>query len=241
MMLVAVLCIVAFMKDAVESTDPPFSSISTDNSTVRQIIIDAHNAYRRNASPTAQNMLKMVWNQDAAQNAANWSASCTGSHSAPDNRTIPGFSCGENLFLASYPATWDEAMKAWYDEYKNFEYGVGPKSPGLVIGHYTQVMWYNSYMVGCSVSYCPKKTYKYIYVCQYCPAGNIIRTMSTPYKSGQQCADCSGDCDNYLCTNYCPYQDKYSGCSEYVSYCDTNTSIRDGCEATCLCTNNQIV
>ncbi|OCT79078.1 cysteine-rich venom protein TEL1 [Xenopus laevis] len=241
MMLIAALCIAAFMKNAVESADPPFSSISADNSTVKQIIIDAHNAYRRNASPTAQNMLKMVWNKDAAQNAGNWSATCSMSHSTSDKRKIPGFSCGENLFMSSYPATWDVAIKAWYDEYINFEYGVGPKSSGLVIGHYTQVMWYNSYNVGCSVSYCPQSTYKYFYVCQYCPAGNMAGSINTPYKSGPRCTDCPGACDNFLCTNSCPYQDIYSTCKIYISYCNSIASIRDGCKATCLCTNNQII
>ncbi|KAE8605415.1 hypothetical protein XENTR_v10015124 [Xenopus tropicalis] len=240
-LLIGALCIAAFVNHAVASADPPFSSISTDNSTVRQIIIDTHNAYRRNASPSARNMLKMVWNEDAANNAASWSAGCTGSHSPPDKRTIPGFSCGENLFLASYPASWEEAVKAWFDENESFEYGVGPKSPDQVVGHYTQVMWYNSYMVGCSVSYCPKSQYKYFYVCQYCPAGNIEGVMNTPYKAGPKCADCVEACDNSLCTNYCPYQDTYSSCSNYTSYCNTFPAIRDGCKATCLCTNNQIV
>uniref|UniRef100_A0A803JQP4 Cysteine-rich secretory protein 1 gene 7 n=2 Tax=Xenopus tropicalis TaxID=8364 RepID=A0A803JQP4_XENTR len=241
MMLIGALCIAAFMALAVESADPPFSSISTDNVTVTQIIINAHNNYRRNASPSARNMLKMVWNKDAAINAASWAATCSESHSPSDKRTIPGFGCGENLYMASYPASWEEAVKGWYSEYNDFQYGVGPKSPGLVTGHYTQVMWYNSYMVGCSVSYCPKSPYKYFYVCQYCPAGNLDSTMSTPYKTGPKCADCPTACDNGLCTNYCPYQDTYSSCSNYTSYCNTFPAIRDGCKATCLCTNNQIV
>ena len=47
--------------------------------------------------------------------------------------------CGENLFMASYPATWSQAIQSWYDESSNFIYGKGPTPPGAVVGHYTQV------------------------------------------------------------------------------------------------------
>lgn len=32
-----------------------------------------------------------------------------------------------------------------------------------------QVVWYNSNQIGCAMAYCPNSTYKYFYVCHYCP------------------------------------------------------------------------
>lgn len=33
-----------------------------------------------------------------------------------------------------------------------------------------QLIWYNSYQIGCAVAYCSKNQFNYFYVCQYCPA-----------------------------------------------------------------------
>lgn len=45
--------------------------------------------------------------------------------------------CGENLY-SSFQNTWSNAIQSWYDEVKNFSYGVGSTNGG-VVGHYTQV------------------------------------------------------------------------------------------------------
>lgn len=47
--------------------------------------------------------------------------------------------CGENLFMSTAPFSWSDAIQAWYNEEKDFEYGTGAKTRGAVIGHYTQV------------------------------------------------------------------------------------------------------
>ncbi|NP_001082594.1 cysteine-rich secretory protein 1 gene 5 S homeolog precursor [Xenopus laevis] len=241
MILIAVLGVMTLMIQGVESAGISLS-LSTYISTVRQTIVDTHNSYRRNANPTAQNMLKMMWNEDTAQNAGNWSATCSFTHSTSNQRTIPGFNCGENIYMATYPASWEEAIQAWYSEGEFFNMEWDPLLPGKdPQGHYTQLMWYNSYMVGCAVSYCPANYYQYLYVCQYCTAGNNVNTITTPYKSGPTCGDCPGACDNGLCTNYCPYQDLYTGCSNFIAYCNIIPMIMDGCRGTCLCRNNQII
>ncbi|OCT79080.1 hypothetical protein XELAEV_18030176mg [Xenopus laevis] len=205
MILIAVLGVMTLMIQGVESAGIPLS-LSTDISTVRQTIVDTHNSYRRIANPTAQNMLKMMWNEDTAQNAGNWSATCSFTHSTSDQRTIPGFNCGENIYMATYPASWEEAIQAWYRSL-----------------------------------YVHQDCYQYLYVCQYCTAGNNVNTITTPYKSGPTCGDCPGACDNGLCTNYCPYQDLYTGCSNFIAYCNIIPMIMDGCRGTCLCRNNQII
>lgn len=41
--------------------------------------------------------------------------------------------------MSSDPNEWSSAVQSWYEERHDFVYGVGPKSPGAVVGHYTQV------------------------------------------------------------------------------------------------------
>lgn len=46
--------------------------------------------------------------------------------------------CGENLYMSSYKNSWSNAIQAWYDEVKDWRYGVGSVNGG-VVGHFTQV------------------------------------------------------------------------------------------------------
>ncbi|OCT81378.1 hypothetical protein XELAEV_18028197mg [Xenopus laevis] len=203
------------------------------------MITDIHNNFRINATPTAMNMLKMVWNDEVAKTAKDWAKTCSLNHSSPDLRKITNFTCGENLFMSSYPASWREAITAWFNEYKDFEYGKGAKTPKAVVGHYTQLMWYNTRLVACYVTECPAARFRYFYVCQYSPAGNIKGKENTPYKAGPTCGDCPKSCENGLCTNYCPYRDQYSNCGEFIKSngCKDFQKI---CPAACSCTNNEI-
>nr|XP_041570906.1 serotriflin isoform X1 [Taeniopygia guttata] len=108
--------------------------------------------------------------------------------------------CGENLFMSSAPFSWSDVLQAWYNEEKNFEYGTGAKKKGAMFGHYTQMVWHNSYKIGCGFAFCSNTKYSYFYVCQYCPAGNLISSMKTPYKEGKPCGDCPSACEDGLCT-----------------------------------------
>lgn len=47
--------------------------------------------------------------------------------------------CGENLYMSSNPTSWSHVIQSWFDEKDDFTYGVGPKYPDAVVGHYTQV------------------------------------------------------------------------------------------------------
>uniref|UniRef100_A0A8C3T8X4 SCP domain-containing protein n=1 Tax=Chelydra serpentina TaxID=8475 RepID=A0A8C3T8X4_CHESE len=180
---------------------PSFAALSTDKEDQRKEIVDQHNALRRGVMPTSRNMLKMEWSPAAAENAKSWANECTLSHS-PEKRRITTVGCGENLYMSTAPNSWSDAIQSWYNEVENFMYGIGPTKPGAVIGHYTQVVWYKSYQIGCAVAFCPQSEYNYFYVCQYCPAGNYENIMSTPYKSGAACGDCPNACDNGLCSKF---------------------------------------
>uniref|UniRef100_A0A182C5S6 Cysteine-rich secretory protein n=1 Tax=Phalotris mertensi TaxID=1260334 RepID=A0A182C5S6_9SAUR len=218
-----------------------FDSESPRRSNIQRVIVDTHNSYRRSVRPTASNMLKMKWYPKAAVNAERWASLCVYDHSQNSDRVIDGIQCGENIYKSPIPISWTEIMQIWYDEYKEFVYGVGANPPGSVIGHYTQMVWYKSYRIGCAASYCLSSKYNYFYVCQYCPSGNFEGRIATPYKSGPTCGDCPSACDNKLCTNPCLRQNDFTNCPELVQQnsCQDDWT-RSKCPASCLCKNKII-
>ncbi|XP_029452751.1 cysteine-rich venom protein-like [Rhinatrema bivittatum] len=220
--------------------DVPFSSLSTNKTENQNDIVNIHNNLRRQVDPPASNMLKMKWNAEAAKTAEQWANTCNLFHSSKDRRKIKDFSCGENLFMSTFLASWPDVIKAFYSEKTDFEYGKGVKQEGDVVGHYLQVVWYRSFEVGCAVVNCINSEYQFYYVCHYCPAGNKQQTLNMPYKTGKPCGDCPNACDNGLCTNVCPYEDTFSNCHEYVQNpkC-TNQDLLE-CPETCNCKNNEI-
>ncbi|XP_032319119.1 LOW QUALITY PROTEIN: cysteine-rich secretory protein 2 [Camelus ferus] len=219
-----------------EGKDPSFTALLTTQTEVQREIVNKHNELRKSVSPPARNMLKMEWSRDATANAQKWANKCTLEHSNPDDRKT-STKCGENLYMSSDPVAWSDAIQSWYEERHNFVYGAGQKSPSAVVGHYTQLVWYSSYLVGCGIAYCPnQESLKYYYVCQYCPAGNNVNKKNTPYQQGTPCASCPGNCDNGLCTNTCEYEDLLSNCDSLkkTAGCE-HELLKEKCKATCRC------
>ncbi|KAM6991728.1 cysteine-rich secretory protein 2-like [Tautogolabrus adspersus] len=61
------------------------SGVSTAD---QQEILDKHNDLRRAVVPTASNMVKMTWNNEAAVNAQEWANACPMEHSSYLSRKI---------------------------------------------------------------------------------------------------------------------------------------------------------
>lgn len=210
--------------------------LSTDNESIQKEIVNKHNDLRRMVDPPGSDLLEMEWNCEAQRNAQAWANQCTYQHSPQDSRTIKDLRCGENLFMASYKATWSQAIQRWYDESSNFIYGKGPTPPDAVVGHYTQLVWNSSHQLGCGVAECPNNSWKYFYVCHYCPPGNFQNRLYTPYTVGEPCASCPNHCDNGLCTNRCYYEDKYSNCPDLKASRTCEYSlVKENCKASCNC------
>nr|XP_020497167.1 cysteine-rich venom protein TEL1-like [Labrus bergylta] len=203
----------------------------------QQDILDKHNDLRRAVTPTTSNMLKMTWNNEAAENAQEWAKTCPMEHSSYLFRKISTTYCGENLFMSSHRLGWSQVIDSWYSEVKDWEYGVGSINDG-VVGHFTQVVWYKSHELGCGLAYCPDSRFKYFYVCHYCPAGNY--NLARPYKNGDSCADCPDNCDNGLCTKPCPYNDNFGNCPGFSYNCMFSFFV-NWCPATYNCKSGEIV
>ena len=118
--------------------------------------LDAHNTRRcMHGTPALQ------WSAAVAASAQAHADKCLFQHSSGPY--------GENLYMSWYrPATAEAAVKAWYDEVKDYNYA----RPGFSsqTGHFTQVVWRGSTALGCGM--CQKGS-QYIVVCQYSPAGNV--------------------------------------------------------------------
>ncbi|XP_020646282.3 serotriflin isoform X1 [Pogona vitticeps] len=231
------LCLAAIVQQSARYTEATeFAARSSISPAQQNEIVGKHNALRRSVTPTARNMLRMEWNPKAAENSKWWGKKCTFRHSPKESRTVNGIQCGENLYMSTAATSWSKVIESWYNESKHFKYGVGATAPKAVIGHYTQVVWYKSYLIGCYAASCPTAIFKHYYVCQYCPAGNV-GSLNTPYTSGPPCGDCPSACDKGLCTNPCKHMDQYANCNDLakMSGCK-DAKIMKYCPASCLCT-----
>ena len=165
----------------------------------KKLFLDEHNKYRRMVQPTATNMQEMIWDPELAKFAEEHSRKCQFSHSSGGS-TSKFSSLGENLYITSQLGISNEkvgvpGIKAWYDEYVDYDYNSNSCNQGKVCGHYTQVVWANSYAVGCGITQCDNMGS--ILVCNYGPPGNYIG--QNPYKSGTTCSQCGTTCVNKLC------------------------------------------
>uniref|UniRef100_A0A671RKQ7 Cysteine-rich venom protein ENH1-like n=1 Tax=Sinocyclocheilus anshuiensis TaxID=1608454 RepID=A0A671RKQ7_9TELE len=205
--------------------------VCTDLTSVQQEIVDVHNAYRRAVEPTASNMLKMSWSDAVARSAHGWTDQCNMTHGPPSSRMIDGYEMGENLFKASAVYSWTDVINAWHSEVNYYEYPIGSTN-GQPIGHYTQVVWYNSYEVGCASQI---KVVSCVHPCPFLHFSGNFRGVP-PYSLGDPCAACPDDCEDDLCTNPCPYINTFTNCDELkeMATCD-NSVVSQWCPASCQC------
>ncbi|GAU94950.1 hypothetical protein RvY_06646 [Ramazzottius varieornatus] len=203
---------------------------------LKDMIVQKHNHLRSMVSPPAANMLKMEWNEDAQKIAQRWADQCHFEHDHGEQRVTQQFKCGQNLARGwPKPLSWNLTMQLWFDERKDFNFNGRPRG---MVGHYTQLVWAQSYQIGCAYKDCGKF---HFYVCDYCPTGNLETKKYRPYQNAQQsCEACPGSCENgKLCTNPCPYTDKYANCvsleSEFKICSDASYNLQSSCRATCEC------
>ncbi|XP_037045327.1 pathogenesis-related protein PR-1 type-like [Bradysia coprophila] len=166
----------------------------------QKLYVDEHNTYRSGANPSASNMKQMEWNSTLASLAKEWASRCVFEHGHPENNINEWI--GQNLFWSSYPDNIIvNAIRAWHFEASDYDFNSNTCASDKVCGHYTQVMWANSYKIGCALSP-PECENGYILVCNYLPGGNYAGEK--PYKKGASCTQCEmgwqGGCDKNLCT-----------------------------------------
>nr|XP_004227533.1 GLIPR1-like protein 1 [Ciona intestinalis] len=168
-----------------------------------------HNEARGRANPSASNMVRMIWDKALEQDAIEYSRKCIYEHD-PDRSVGRKFNhVGENLYIG-FPALGPkEFLKVSIDFWNNerFNYTFDTNECTLLCGHYTQMLWDDTFALGCGISLCNNidagdrvLDIGQLLVCRYGPAGNINNRR--PYVRGTYCAVCPRDywCEGNLCT-----------------------------------------
>nr|XP_009910878.1 PREDICTED: glioma pathogenesis-related protein 1-like [Haliaeetus albicilla] len=100
---------------------------------------------------------KETWDAALARTARAWANKCIFEHNvylSQKHQCHPNFtSIGENIWVGSHQAFHvADAIKSWYNEVRFYIFAVQKCSK--VCGHYIQVVWDNSYKIGCAVTLC---------------------------------------------------------------------------------------
>ncbi|XP_066110480.1 GLIPR1-like protein 1 [Saccopteryx bilineata] len=158
----------------VASTLPYKVPTITDHNFIDKCV-DAHNELRREVDPPAANMKHMSWDLGLAMVAKAWADKCIYDHNScikRPHRCHPTYKfVGENIWKGGIRIfTPRAAVSLWYSEVKYYNYSTLHCSK--ICGHYTQVVWADTYKVGCAIKICPdlggRETS--IFVCDYGPA-----------------------------------------------------------------------
>jgi len=130
-------------------------------------------------------MLEMVWDDEVAAKAQARANDCVFDHDDDNNRVTSKFTgyVGQNLDVEYNSAKLKSIdiasmVKDWYDEVKLLNGAAAPVSNyqwNDATGHYTQMIWGNSYALGCGFKvYKDQGYYSYQLTCNYGPGGNTI-------------------------------------------------------------------
>ncbi len=136
------------------------------NQSLEQRLLDTHNVERQRVG-----FKPLIWDAKLASDAAAWAK-----HLAVTNSFdhAPQSAHGENLWMGSTSDYQPEEMVgAWVDERQFLRSGKFPNvsrtGNWADVGHYTQLIWYNTTKLGCAVATGHGSDFL---VCRYDPPGN---------------------------------------------------------------------
>ncbi|XP_014254233.1 venom allergen 5-like isoform X2 [Cimex lectularius] len=189
------------------------------NDEIRKVIIDTHNELRNKVAkgdqPTqnpAQNMRKLYWSEALEKEAQDWADTCQFRHDPLLRESRHGqniywvHSSYEKINMTAYLM---EGVIEWYNEV-DLGYN-GTFNPET--GHYSQLIWGATKLVGCGVAVTKTGRYTDIYlVCNYTPGGNVVGKL--PYEYG------TVDCEN---------NEMFSS-TDYSHLCDINREMLLSCQ-----------
>ncbi|VDK80170.1 unnamed protein product, partial [Cylicostephanus goldi] len=145
-------------------------------------------------------MPKLTYDCQVEEYAIAHAAKCQFQHSDGASRAYTG----ENIYMRSpvydKVKAAEDSSRAWFSELA--QKGVGTNLIldqtmwGRGVGHYTQMVWQSTKVIGCAVQDCPAMSFV---VCNYKPAGNMMGSML--YETGAPCSKCPRGCENNLCVD----------------------------------------
>ena len=148
--------------------------------------------------PAAKNMRQMYWSKEIAKKAQEHANKCVFQHSTREFRTTTTWGAvGENLAatygIAAPAKSFSGAVQMWNNKINDFAAdNADPanfqNSVTRVIGHFTQVIWADTWLVGCGYSKYLQNGMMYnLYVCEYATSGNWLG--SPVYKAATSTTD----------------------------------------------------
>nr|XP_046252374.1 peptidase inhibitor 16-like [Scatophagus argus] len=164
-----------------------------------ELLVELHNHYRGQVSPSASAMLPLRWDPSLKLIAEGYAAKCIWNHNPELEDT------GENLFAGSGPLDLPEALEKWFLEHLDYDFQNNSCDEDKMCGHYTQMVWADTHRVGCAFHLCNNmegldwERVSFL-VCNYYPAGNY--EGERPYLEGDWCSRCPENlqnCENNLC------------------------------------------
>ncbi|MDW7774663.1 MAG: CAP domain-containing protein [Desulfobulbaceae bacterium] len=142
---------------------------------------EAHNAVRAELG-----LPELAWSDELAESAGEWAQyladynGCRMKHRPAKGENASDY--GENLFRASavkfstgerevQKFTAQHVVDSWASEAQYYNYEKNRCQWGRKCGHYKQVVWRDTRLVGCGMALCADKSQ--IWVCNYDPPGNF--------------------------------------------------------------------
>ncbi|XP_051282570.1 peptidase inhibitor 16 [Dicentrarchus labrax] len=164
-----------------------------------ELLVELHNYYRGQVSPSASAMMPLKWDSNLKVIAEGYAAKCIWNH----NPEL--LESGENLFAGTGPLDLREALEKWFLEHLDYDFNNNSCDEDKMCGHYTQMVWADTHRVGCAFHLCNNmegldwERVSFL-VCNYYPAGNY--EDERPYVEGEWCSRCPENlqkCENNLC------------------------------------------
>jgi hypothetical protein len=140
---------------------------------------DAHNAVRA-ATAASPPIPGLVWSEELADVAQAYATRIAGTcelvHShGPYGENLALFG-GRHADAAMVVNLWADEEKCW--TFGPFMRGDECSADCDACGHYTQLVWRSTQLVGCGVADCPGSGQREIWVCNYDSPGNVIGRLA---------------------------------------------------------------
>ncbi len=163
---------------------PPPAGFATD-------MVNAHDAIRADPSTVggapapSQPLDPLSWSDTVASRAQAYADGCVYAH---DTTALHDLGYGENIAAATPPGSFTAARvvkSLWGGEAPYYDYATNgcntanPPNTAQTCGHYTQIVWRSTTVVGCGFRTCTTNSpfgpgsWDY-WVCDYAPPGNYV-------------------------------------------------------------------
>jgi pathogenesis-related protein 1 len=128
-------------------------------------MLDAHDVVREPLG-----LVALEWSAAVATSAQGWADALAADGCAFEHEDQSVY--GENLWWSSFDPSPAEVVEAWAAEVEHYDYETNTCADEQICGHYTQIVWADSALLGCGKATCGDGSV--LWACRYDPPGNWI-------------------------------------------------------------------